>query len=1081
MTVLQAGEDRDGPNPPAGGGRTRGILAYFVRHRTAANLLLLLVVIAGLVSATRIRAQYFPDVSVETIRIQMNWRGVGPKEIDEALIQKVEPKLRVLDGVKQSNSRAREGEARFWLEYRPGYDMNQAMDDVRAALDDIRDLPSDVEPAIFRRTRWFDRVVNVVIAGDVGIDLLDRYADEMKANMLRRGVSAVSVVGASDPEVRVEIDPDVLERYELTMPAVAAAIRAETGAKPVGEIDRGTARVRTVSKEVSAQAIADVPVRSLPDGTKLLLRDVAQITDWGLNKKSALYFEGQTALMLRVDRDQKGDALKIQQAVEDVVKEMRPTLPSGVKVLLHASRADNISSRLWLLIMNGLTGLVIVVLLLFLFLSARTAFWVAAGIPVAMAATIAMMYVGGFSLNMISLFALLICLGIIVDDAIVVGEHADHLAGQGHSAEDAAIISAERMAAPVFAASITTVIAFAVLTLVDGRFGKMLADFPFTVGVVIIASLFEAFIILPAHMRYSLSALKFPSFVDAPSRFVNHWFRRVREGWFKSALKKLLVARYPVVAFVVLLLCLSATAIIDRTVKWQFFVSPEEPITYASFVMFESAKREDTKAQLDEFERALQAVNQRYAAEYGRAPVKAAVAEIGDTSSWRSMRAADGKIPELVGSYEIELIESDLRPYTVSKFLADWKKEVRLSPLVEVSTLRGDRSGPAGEDIEVSLLGDDEVQLKAAAEHMKQALGAYPAVTALADDLPYDKPELVLSLTPKGEALGFNTESISRLLRERLYGIEAVKLAKGSREITVRVKLPDAVAGPNYLRQAKLPVPGTFAFVPLSEIATVKQTAGFSSIRRENGRRHVTVNGDIVDDPGANADVLRALRDLILPEVKAKFGVDWKLSGLLEQERDFLSDAQMGFWLAIAAIYLVLAWVFGSWSRPVLIMVVIPFGLVGAVFGHWLHGIPLSMFSVVGLIGMAGIIINDSIVLVRTIDEKIERQDVLTAVIEGTAERLRAVLLTTLTTVGGLMPLLFEASRQAQFLKPAVVTLVYGLGFGMILVLLLTPALIAIEHDVRMRIASLRRMVRLSRRKARFAEQGKARFAEQGK
>ncbi|MFM1815743.1 MAG: hypothetical protein RLZ98_2438, partial [Pseudomonadota bacterium] len=306
-----------GNRPDRSRALSQGVLAYFVRHRTAANLLLLLLIVAGLVSANRIRAQYFPDVAVETIRLQMKWKGVGPKEVDEAVVQKIEPKLRVIDGVQHSFSRASEGEARFWLEFQPGSNMTKALDDVRAVLDDVRDLPADVEPPIFRRTRWYDRVVNVVISGNVGIELLDRYSDELKSRMIKRGVIAVTVTGASDPEVRIEIRPEVLERYELTLASVAAAIRAETGTKPVGEIDRGTARIRTQAKEATAQALGEVPVRSLPDGTKLRLRDVAAIIDWGLDKKVALFSNGRPAIQLRVDRDAKGDAIKLQKAVEE--------------------------------------------------------------------------------------------------------------------------------------------------------------------------------------------------------------------------------------------------------------------------------------------------------------------------------------------------------------------------------------------------------------------------------------------------------------------------------------------------------------------------------------------------------------------------------------------------------------------------------------------------------------------------------------------------------------------------------------------------------------------------------------------
>ena len=1050
--------------------RRNSILAYFVRHATAANLLLVLLLIAGLAAVTKIRAQYFPDVAVESVRVTINWKGVGPKEIDEAIAKRVEPKLRTVPGVQFSYSRTRQGSARFYIEFQPAWDMSKALDDVRAALDDVRDLPSDADPPVLRRTRWFDRVTNVIISGPVGIDLLNQYLEEFRTQLLQVGVTSTQVRGISDPEVRIEIRPEVLERYKLTLSAVAAAVRAETGTKPVGEIDRGVARVRTQAREVSAQSLGDVAIRSRPDGTKLRLRDIATLIDFGLDKKEALYHKGQPAIMLRVNRDAQGDAIRLHQKVKAVAKKMQATMPKGVEIVLSASRAEDISNRLGLLIKNGLTGLIIVVVLLFLFLSGRTAIWVAAGIPVAMAATIAMMHLFGVTLNMISLFALIICLGIIVDDAIVVGEHADHLSRNGYSPSDAATLAAQRMWAPVFAASVTTVIAFSVLVLIQGRFGKMLSDFPFTVGVVIAASLFEAFIILPAHMRYSLSAGRREDWFDAPSRFINRHFSRFRDTTFKSCIRFLIAFRYPVVAAILVLLSVTVSALLDRTVGWRFFSGPERSMVRANLAMYESAKRSDTRAMLNELDRALSVTNRRFKKKYGRAPVKIAIAKLGGTSGRRGLKSAEVKVPDLIASYEIELIDGDLRPYSVKEFARAWKREIKRAPLLEVLTLRGGRSGPSGEDIDVYLLGGSEAQLKIAAEALKQELRRFSAVGALEDSLPYDKPELVLKLTPKGEALGFTTDRIAKLLRERLYGIEAVKLAQGTREIVVRVRLPDQSVGPNYLRQAKLPVEGG-GFVPLMEIASVKQKFGFSVIRRENGKRYVNVEGDLHADGAAGDAVIRALRDRILPSMAAKFGVEWQLLGRAKQESRFIAEAQTGFLLALSGIYLTLVWIFGSWVRPVVIMLVIPFGLIGTVWGHYLHGIPLSMFSIVGLIGMAGIIINDSIVLVTTIDQRAKYQDMLTAVMEGSADRLRAVLLTTLTTVGGLMPLLFETSRQALFLKPTVITLAYGLGFGMVLVLVLTPALIAIEHDIRMQINSFRRMVRLRRRqKARASK-----------
>ncbi|MGE0857296.1 MAG: efflux RND transporter permease subunit, partial [Hyphomicrobiaceae bacterium] len=702
--------------------------------------------------------------------------------------------------------------------------------------------------------------------------------------------------------------------------------------------------------------------------------------------------------------------------------------------------------------------------LLFLFLSARTALWVTAGIPVAMAATIALMYAFGFTFNMISLFALIICLGIVVDDAIVVGEHTDHLARQGLPPAEAASEAARRMAAPVFSASITTVVAFAVLSLIGGRFGRLVSDIPFTVSVVILASLVESFLILPAHMRHALMH-RGETWIDAPSRFVNRGFDRFKDRAFRPFMRVVVRLRYPVIALGLMVLAFSVAAYLDKTVRWQFFSSPERATINANIAMLDSATRADTRAMVAELDRALKAVDQRYKEKYGQSPVQVAIAKVGGTTG-RGLKGADAKDPDQLAGYDIELIDPDKRSYAASEFIRDWQDEVRRHPLLETLALRGDRSGPGGDAIDVKIAGSDEVTLKAAAEAVKRALQRFPNATGVEDDLAYDRPELLIDLTPKGEALGFTTASVASALRQRLDGIEAIKLARGSNEIVARVRLPRDEVGPAYLARATLPLAGG-GFVPLSEIAKVREVEGFSSIRRENGDRRVVVTGDLGDDAAESAEVLNALAQEILPDVSARFGVTTTTGGLAEQEREFMGEATLGLILALVGIYLTLAWVFASWSRPAIVMLIIPFGLVGAIWGHWLHGQPMSMFSVIGLIGMAGIIINDSIVLVTTIDERAETEDVRTAIVEGTADRLRAVMLTTLTTVGGLAPLLMETSRQAQFLKPTVITLAYGLGFGVLLVLLLTPAMLGIAHDIARGWRSARRLPRaLSRRRS---------------
>ncbi len=458
-----------------------------------------------------------------------------------------------------------------------------------------------------------------------------------------------------------------------------------------------------------------------------------------------------------------------------------------------------------------------------------------------------------------------------------------------------------------------------------------------------------------------------------------------------------------------------------------------------------------------EMQRAADAVAARYEAEHGTNPLLYVLAEVGGTTG-RGLTVADNKDSDLLGSIAIELIDADLRPYSSFQFVADLQDEVRQLPLTEAVSFRGWRGGPGGDALDVQLFGADTDVLKAAAEAVKTGLIGFPEVSALEDSLAYDREELSLELTPQGQALGFDIGTLGRVLRNRLGGIEAASFPVGIRTGSIRVELPEGELTADFLDRTLLRAESG-EYVPLADIVSVSSRTGFSTITRENGLRVVSVTGDLSEDDPARAEaIMDELRDVILPQVEADYGVAWVLSGLAEQERDFLSDAAVGFALCLIGIYLVLAWIFASWTRPVVVMAIIPFGLIGTIYGHAAWDVPLSMFTVVGLIGMTGIIINDSIVLVTTIDEYAEDRGLIPAIVDGATDRLRPVLLTTLTTVLGLAPLLFESSQQAQFLKPTVITLVYGLGFGLVVVLLVVPAILAMQQDVGKQVRALRRV-----------------------
>ncbi|MDU9005671.1 efflux RND transporter permease subunit [Sedimentitalea todarodis] len=1037
-----------------------GILSYFTRHRTVANLLLLVMLVMGAAAIPNMRAQFFPDVIVDEVTVSVEWEGAGPEDVDGAIVQVLEPTLLAVDGVESSSSSSREGMAVIELEFEPGWDMSRAADDTQAAVDAVTTLPDEAEEPTVRRGAWRDRVTDVVITGPIGAGQLALFADEFVSRLFAVGVTRTTIRGVAAPQTLIEVPSAKLIANDISMTEIAEAVAAEVDTNPAGDVSGANARVRTGTEKRAPEDISGIVLRSNADGSTLTVGDIATIRVEGVDRNRSYFVGDNPAMSIRVDRSDQGDAIGIQRQVEEVAADVLLSLPAGVSIELIRTRAEAISGRLNILVDNGIMGLGLVVCLLFLFLNARTAFWVAAGIPVAMCAAIALMYIGGLTINMVSLFGLIITLGIVVDDAIVVGEHADFRSRRlGEHPVVAAENAARRMAMPVFAATLTTVIAFFGLTAVGGRFGDLIKDIPFTVIAVLAASLVECFLILPNHMSHAIAHSAKEHWYDWPNRVVNRGFRWVRDRLFAPFMGWVITGRYVVLAAVVAILASQVAVFIRGDVQWRFFNAPERGSVTGNFAMVEGATRADTLDMMREMQRATEALGEDYEARYGTNPLLYVMAETGGNSG-RRLPGADIKDNDLLGGIAIELIDADLRPYSSFAFVGELQDSVRRHPLVEVISFRGWRSGPGGDALDVQFFGADVQTLKAASQDLQAALLRYPEVSAVEDNLAYDKEELILDLTPKGQALGFTIDTLGRALRARLNGIEAATYPDGPRSATIRVELPEGELSADFLERTYMRTPGG-VYVPLSDVVSVQQRTGFSTVRRENGIRLISVTGDIAeDDPARAAEIQIALETEILPRIASERQVDWRLSGLSEQENDFLTDARNGLILCLTGIYLVLAWVFASWTRPLVVMAIIPFGLVGTIWGHHQWGVPLSMFTVVGLLGMTGIIINDSIVLVTTIDQYARERGLFQAIIEGATDRLRPVMLTTLTTVLGLAPLLFEQSQQAQFLKPTVITLVYGLAFGMILVLLVVPALVAAQQDIARPLAALRRALR---------------------
>ena len=643
----------------------------------------------------------------------------------------------------------------------------------------------------------------------------------------------------------------------------------------------------------------------------------------------------------------------------------------------------------------------------------------------------------------------------MVDDAIVVGEHADHRARMGLEPYEAAESAAKRMALPVFAATLTTIIAFFGLVVIGGRFGDLIADIPFTVVAVLAASLVECFLILPNHMAHSLKHVGNNYWYDWPSRIVNFGFEWFREKIFGPFTRLVISSRYVVLAGAIAILASQVTMVISGKVNWRFFNAPEQSSVTGNFAMVDTATREDTLAMMKTLQKTVEDLAKEYEEKHGKNPVKYLLAEVGGNSG-RGLSGTENKSKDLLGGIGIELIDADLRPYSSFAFVGELRDRVPRTALLEQISFRGWRAGPGGDALDIQLFGSSSKVLKEASEDLKNELSKYSQVSALEDNLAYDKDDLILQLTPQGQAIGFTIDGLGAILRSRLNGIEAATYPVGPRSASISVKLPEGELTSDFLDRMLLRAPDG-SYVPLADLVSVDRQAGFSTVRRENGIRIVSVTGDVSeDDPKAAQQVMETLESEILPDLASKYQIEWQLAGLSEQEDRFLNEARIGLITCLIGIYLVLTWVFASWTRPIVVMAVIPFGLVGAIWGHYVWDVPLSMFSVVGLLGMTGIIINDSIVLITSIDEYARDRGIVPSIVDAVKDRLRPVVLTTLTTVLGLAPLLYENSSQAQFLRPTVITLVYGLGFGMLLVLLVVPSLVAMQGDLKRFFVALR-------------------------
>lgn len=1022
----------------------KNLIGTFAQHKVAANLLMLIMLLAGIWALNKLNTQFFPNFALDIISVRVIWRGATAEDVQESITRSIEQALRSLDEVRKMTSTSANGVSSVTLEYEEGSDMGAALDRVKEEVSLLRNLPQESEKPEISLAVRYDSIARLLITGPDDLNELRHLVRRIEHELLERGISKIDISGLPEEEISIQVSSARLEELGLTVAQIGQKVKDYSRDIPAGTIGRNevSKQLRSLEQRRTELAFTEIPLIADQSGRLVKLGDVATVERRARDGEVRITYQGKPAVELRLQRAESSDALEAAKVLQTWLAETPTTFPPTVKLHVYDERWQYIKDRISLLLRNGSQGLILVVITLFLFLNARVAFWVAAGIPISLMGMLTVLYLVGGSINMISLFAMIMALGIVVDDAIVVGEDAFAHFQTGEKPLLASEGGAQRMLAPVVASSLTTVSAFLPLMLIGGHMGNILFDIPVVMVCVIIASVIECFFVLPGHLRHTFHKIHDvkPSLLR---RQLEKGFDRFRDNYFRSLTAMMIDYRWVVVSGMLTMLVLAIGLLVGGRLSFTFFPSPEGNIIMAnaSFVAGTPLKRVDEflvhlEETLAETDKALGNI------------VKTATVLHGTGTSSRSAGTPRG---DQFGSILVELSSADSRKVRNKEFVLAWQAKVRRPAGLESLTISEQRSGPPGQDIEIRLAGDDAYQIKRAALDLAEVIKTRPGVSAIEDDMPYGQEQWIYKLTPQGKALGLTIESVGSQLRAAFDGYLAQIFQDGDDEVEVRVSLSnDERYQLNALDNLTLRLPSGES-VPFYTAVKIENQQGFEALRHIQGRLSAQVLGDVDNTVTNSNKILAHLEKNFLPELTSRYGLEYSLEGRAADQAEALGDMRRGMLFALAMIYLILAWQFASYGWPLIVMSIIPFGLVGALVGHWLMGLDLTILSLFGFFGLSGIVINDSIVLItfyRQLRE--EGMPIREALIEAACQRLRAVLLTSLTTIFGLMPLLFETSLQAQFLIPMATSIAFGLIFSTVLVLLAVPALLAIYERVRM-------------------------------
>ncbi|MEA3405441.1 MAG: efflux RND transporter permease subunit [Pseudomonadota bacterium] len=1016
--------------------KSHGIIGMFARHKVAPNLLMIVMLLMGVLALMKLNVQFFPSFDLDYASVRVVWPGANAEDVETSITDPVERVLRNLDGLDEMTSTSALGMASISLKFEEGTNMIEALDQINQRISELRNLPQDSEKPVVERVIRYESIARILLISDEGsVDELRPMVRQFERELLDRGIDKINFKGLPLEEMAIEVPQQALEHYGLSLEAVGNQVTGMSRDYPAGSVgDSDSVRdLRALEQKRTATEFEQIPL-VVSGSENVSLGEVGQVERRPIKHASYIEVEGKAAVELQLMRAESGDTLVSSKIMADWLAETQPQMPQGIELRVYDETWSLVNQRIMLLVNNGISGLILVVLILYIFLNGRVAFWVAVGIPVSFAATLMIVYLAGGSINMVSMFGLIMALGIIVDDAIVVGEDAlaHHEAGEPplQSAEG----GAHRMLGPVTASSLTTVAAFIPLMMIGGEMGNILFAIPLVIIAVIFASLIESFTILPGHLNHALKGVKVPQPGSIRYR-LERGIDYLRHHQFRSVIRWVLNHRGATLATTLALMIFVVGLLMGGRLGFVFFPSPESTKINADAVFVAGTPSEVSSEFAEHMYQALLETEQ----ELEPGILQTAVVQFNATSRQSGANFS---------GINIELVEPDQRVTRNAEFTRVWREKIGMVSGLDTLTLESPRAGPPGSDVDIRLLGAEPAKLKQASLDLQEVLLQISGVSGVRDDLPYGRDQLVYQLTPQGEALGFTYVSLGRQLADAFSGRLVQIFTDGADEIEVRVQYPRkeqfTLASINRM-QVVTPLGERVA---LNSVASWHTQRGFDVMRHVDGQLAVTVVGE-VDKNANNANlILASLQSSTLVELEQKYGVRYSVEGQSARQAETMADMKIGLLIGLSMIYIVLAWVFASYGWPLVVMMGIPFGLVGAIMGHWWMGLDMTILSLFGFFGLSGIVVNDSIILVSFYKRLRESGlGVNEALEEAAVQRVRAVMLTSLTTIAGLTPLLFETSLQAQFLIPMATAIAFGLLFSTFLILLVIPAMLSIyEH-----------------------------------